>query len=232
MKLTHASPLPTASRPAAPRVTGWRRGSASAVAGIALAAMALIMPISYFGGILPLVDAGDAQRTATAIAAAPVPYLAGVAGIFVVIILDLLVAAAWYVVFAPVDRRVSVIAAWLRVGYTVLFAVAALQLVNASVQLDAPERALAAIIAFDRMWIASLGIFGLHLLVVAWLVVRAEFIASVFGVLLMIAGVGYIADAIGELLDLDLPVSLGTFAFAGEVAIIFWLLIRGRRLRG
>jgi hypothetical protein len=208
----------------------WSQRRASLISGIALAGMAVLMPLGYYGGIVPLITAGDAAKTATTIAAAPLPYWGGVVAIAIVILLDLIVSAAWYALFRSVSATVSAIAAWIRVIYTALFAVAAAQLVTAFLVLDDPARALDSLESFNTMWISSLGVFGIHLLVIGYLIVRATFISPVFGILLMIAGVGYILDAVGRIFALGFPVTFGSFAFVGEVAIIFWLLIMGRRL--
>jgi len=210
----------------------WSRRSASLVSGSGLVGMAILMPVGYFGAIVPLVAPGDAATTAHNIAASPIVYVAGLLAIAMVIVLDLVVAVAWFWLFVTVDTRLSAVAAWLRVAYTALFAVAAAQLAIAFVQRDEPERALGAINAFSAMWLSSLGLFGIHLLVIGYLAIRASFIASIFGILLAIAGVGYIADAIGVMFALDLPVTFGSIGFVGEVAIIVWLFVRGRTLAG
>jgi hypothetical protein len=52
----------------------------------------------------------------------------------------------------------------------------------------------------------------------------------IFGALLVLAGLGYLADGIGFLLVPDFSPTFALFTFIGEVALIFWLLISGRRL--
>ena len=190
------------------------------------------MPVGYFGAIVPLVVPDDAALTVHNIAASPTVYLAGLVAISVVIVLDLGVAVAWFWLFSSVDPRLSAVAAWLRVVYTALFAVAAAQLAIAFVGRDEPERALSAINAFSAMWLSSLGIFGMHLLVIGYLAIRASFIAPTFGILLAISGVGYITDAVGVIFDMDLLVTFGSVGFVGEVAMIVWLFARGRTLAG
>jgi hypothetical protein len=192
--------------------------------------MAILMPAGYFGAIVPLVEPGDAAATAHNVAASPLVYLAGLAAIAIVLVLDMIVAVAWYWLFRPVHPRLSLVAAWLRVAYTGVFAVAAVQLVIAFVRRDEPARALDALDAFSAMWVSSLGLFGVHLLVIGYLAIRASFIASIFGVLLLLAGVGYIADDVAVSIGLDLPVTFGSFGFVGEIAIIVWLFVRGRTL--
>lgn len=173
-----------------------------------------------------------AARTAPDISRSPALFLGGVACIFVVTLLDIVVAAAWYALFQPTNRRLSAVAAWVRVIFAGLFMLAAGHLANAFSLLGKPELALQAIQQFNSMWLISLGLFGIHLLLIGYLAVRSGFMAGIFGILLAIAGLGCIADAVGTALSVDFPVVFGSFGFVGEVAIIFWLLIMGRRLVG
>jgi hypothetical protein len=118
----------------------------------------------------------------------------------------------------------------MRVAYAVLFVIAISRLVIGYSLLGDPEAALAAFTSFTTIWVISLGLFGLCLVLVGYLAFRSGFVARVFGVLLAIAGIGYLADAIGKAVVPDFTAVFAQFLFVGEVAIIFWLLIRGRRL--
>ena len=53
-------------------------------------------------------------------------------------------------------------------------------------------------------WNLALAIFGLHLLVLGYLVVRSNYIPSVLGVLVAIAALGYLIDSFGGLLSNEL----------------------------
>ncbi|HTE62923.1 MAG TPA: DUF4386 domain-containing protein, partial [Solirubrobacteraceae bacterium] len=89
---------------------------------------------------------------------------------------------------------------------------------------------LASIEAFQAIWMLSLGLFGICLLMIAYLAIRSGFVPKVFGILVGIAGLGYIADTAGvTFVDGFAPI-FGNFGFVGEVAIIVWLLIKGRKL--
>jgi hypothetical protein len=46
---------------------------------------------------------------------------------------------------------------------------------------------------------------------------------------MVIAGAGYVVDALGTLLSSGYSLELSRFTFVGEVVFIFWLLIRGGR---
>ena len=228
--VTAAAPALRAPRAGRLDFRQWSRRTASLVSGIGLALMAGIMIPGYFGGILPLIAPGDASATAAAITASPLPYLAGVAAIFVVILLDVVVSGAWFALFKGVNTRLSAVAASMRVAFAGLFAIAASQLVVGFVSRGEPGAALAGFESFRTIWLISLGLFGAFLILESYLAYRSGFMAKIFPILLAAAGVGYIADAIGvAFLDGFAPV-FGNFGFVGEIAIIFWLLIKGRRL--
>lgn len=76
--------------------------------------------------------------------------------------------------------------------------------------------------------------WGLWLFPFATLVIRSGFIPRVLGVLLVIAGSGYLASACTTLLLPQYRAVVGQIALIlelGELPIIFWLVIWGTRLR-
>jgi hypothetical protein len=76
--------------------------------------------------------------------------------------------------------------------------------------------------------------WGLWLFPFAMLVIRSGFIPRVLGVLMMIAGSGYLASAFTSLLLPQYGKLVGQIALVletGELPIIFWLVIWGTRLR-
>jgi hypothetical protein len=91
-------------------------------------------------------------------------------------------------------------------------------------------RVLDAVTAFQNGWTVMLTLFGLHLLIVAWLVVRWSYIPSWLGVLVAIAGLGYVVDGAGTVLLSGYRSGIASFTFVGEVLLMVWLLWRGRRM--
>lgn len=137
-------------------------------------------------------------------------FRAGVASLFLVVVLDVVVACALYRVFEPVDRTVSFLAAAFRLVYAAVFMVAIGQLLQASTD------------AFSDLWRAGLGLFGVHLILLGYLTLRTRWLAA----LLAIAGLGYLTDAFATFFAQDLTVS--TYTFLGELVLAVWLLIRPR----
>jgi hypothetical protein len=233
MSVTAHRPVPTPRARFRPALDfrAWSPATASLVSGVSLVLMVALMMIGYFGGIVPLVIPGDAAATAENVSSSGALFLAGVACIGVVILLDLVVSGAWYTLFRMVNRRISGAAAAIRVLYSVLFAVAASQLVRAYALVEEPDRALQAVESFQSIWLISLGVFGIHLLLIGYLQFRSAFVPTIFGALLAISGTGYLIDALGVAFVDQFAPLYGMVAIVGETAFIFWLLIKGRRLR-
>jgi Domain of unknown function (DUF4386) len=203
--------------------------TASLVAGLALALIAVIASVGNFIALEPLITPGDAAKTAEDILNSEAQFRWGIAALIVAAVLDIIVAATLLALFEPVSRNVSMLAAFFRVAYTAVFLVAIIQLVVAVGLLGDPAEAMQAIDAYSTIWLVSLIFFGVHLLLIGYLAYRSGFMAKVFGILLVVAGLGYVADGFVTVLVPGPSVGIGQFTFVGEVALMFWLLIRGTR---
>ena len=73
-------------------------------------------------------------------------------------------------------------------------------------------------------------VFGVVLLLRAYLVIRAEYVPSIFGVLLAVAGFGYIVTELGRLVAPDASLDFLLVTGLAEPVFMVWLLVRGRRL--
>lgn len=206
------------------------------VAGIALL---LIAALSVFGAILALeglVTPGDAARTAEAIRDSEGVFRAGIASLYVLVVLDVVVAWALFRYFRPVDAGLSRLAAWLRLAYSGVLMVAIGQLTGVPRLLEGAHpaveqqiQALQHIAAFYDVWDAALVLFGCHLLVIGLLAWRSGTVPRLVGVLLAVAGAGYLSDSLGSVLLAGYPGDIATYTFAGELLLAVWLVARGRR---
>jgi hypothetical protein len=213
------------------------------VAALGLLAMAVLAPFAQFGVLASLIVPNDAGATAANIAGSLGLFGAAIAAFVVVAILDIAVAAGLYVVLRPVNQRVALLVAVLRVIYAVAFAYALLnlvgiaQLVNGasagsllSDQLDA--QVAASVTAFRTGWDVALAIFGLHLTGLGWLLYRSTDFPRFLGALVALAGAGYLADSFGRIVVPGYTVTISTFTFVGEAVLIVWLFkvaIKGSR---
>lgn len=209
--------------------TDWSMRTASLIAGIALLLMAVLAFFGNFVVIQALITPGDAARTAGDITGSEALFRWGIAAFVLVAVLDVVVAGALFTLFEHVHRGLAAMAAWFRAIYAAVLLVAAAQLVIALDPLNDPGQVLRAVGAFTTIWELGLVLFAFHLLLIGYLAYRSGFIPRAIGILLVIAGLGYLADGLGLVLIADYSLDIALFTFAGEVVLIFWLLISGRR---
>lgn len=70
-------------------------------------------------------------------------------------------------------------------------------------------------------------IFTLWVVLLGYLMYKSGYVPKLLGILMMIAGVGYMADFLVFFLLPQLDVQIAGFAFLAEVIFPFWLLIKG-----
>ena len=80
-------------------------------------------------------------------------------------------------------------------------------------------------------WDLGLIIFGSHLLLLGYLMLKAGYMRKILGILLILASLGYLLDGFGKLFSSNYDISIAMFTFIGEVILIFWLLIKGRKIK-
>jgi hypothetical protein len=216
--------------------------NAGLIAGVGLLLMSALAGFGYFAAVEGLVTPGDAARTARDVTASEGLFRIGIVSLFLVIALDVVVAWGLYRVFDPVNRGLSMLAAWLRIVFAGVFMVAVGQLAGVPRLLGDDDylsafgadqlqaQALLRFSAFTDIWDAGLFLFGLHLLVIGYLAYRSGYVPRFLGVLLGIAGLGYVFDSLVAVFSSDPPVEVATFTFVGEFLLALWLVIRGRRL--
>lgn len=138
---------------------------------------------------------------------------------FVVVLLDVFVALLLIPILRSGGTSLAYCTAVLRVLYAIgLFGASILLIIS---QNGAP---------FYEIWNYSLALFGLHLLVAGVAMWRSPELPTVIGVLLLIAGTGYLFDSVTTMFNIE-TMSLSEFTFIGEVALLLWLLWSGFRLR-
>jgi uncharacterized protein DUF4386 len=88
--------------------------------------------------------------------------------------------------------------------------------------------------AYDYGWAIGLVCFGIHLILLGFLALRSDYVPSILGVLLAVAGLGYLVDSLARFV---LPnyedyrnlfmVLVAAPAIPGEFSLTGWLLLRG-----
>jgi len=199
--------------------------TAAMVAGVGLLLMAILSPIAYLNTFQKLVIFDNAALSAQNILNSIGEFRTAIILLFIVAILDIVVAWGLYIVLIPANKNLSALAAWLRVIYGVIFMFAISKLYVA-LQVLTPDgaQAMSFLKAFQSIWDKGLILFGFHLLVLGYLAFGSGYIPKWLGVFLVLASVGYIVDGIGKTLSPSYSLNIAQFTFVGEVLLIFWLL--------
>ena len=75
-------------------------------------------------------------------------------------------------------------------------------------------------------WRISLGIFGLHLIILGMVGFKLSNFHSILAFLLFLAGLGYVVDSIGPFVKDDYALNVAAYVFFGELLLMFWLFFR------
>jgi hypothetical protein len=70
-------------------------------------------------------------------------------------------------------------------------------------------------------------IFSLWVMLLGFLMFKSGYVPRLLGMLMMVAGAGYVADFLVFFLLPQVDVQIAAFAFLAEVAFPFWLLVKG-----
>ena len=216
---------------------------AALIAGIGLLIMVVAAPFAELFVFPKLVVPGNAAETTQNIIANQSLFTSAIFGYLITFICDLIVAWALYVLLKPVNEELSLLTAWFRWVYTVIALDALLNLVtilrilNASdiltgSQLDQfSAQVMLSIQAFRSHWYFGLIFFGIHLGLLGYLAIRSKYIPSILGVLLIIAGSGYLLTNLKPFLFPTINLDFAEYTFYGELIFMLWLLIKGPRIQ-
>ncbi len=194
--------------------------------------------------------AGDASQTAKNIIENETLFRVGFLSFFIMVIIDAALAWAFYILLKPANKNISLLAGWLRLinvsifGIALLYLLNVLQLLSGADYLNSLEASqLYALVllnleSFNSAWLIGLVFFGLHLLVLGYLIHKSGYIPKFIGVLLIIAAVGYLIDSFANFLLPNYVEFENIFALVviipgiiGELSFTFWLLIKGVRIQ-
>lgn len=181
-----------------------------------------------------LVVEGDAHATATKILASEQLWRAGYSAEIFTMLCDVAVAWLLYVLLAPVNRSIALLAAFFRLTYVAGYvpAVLANVMVLPLLHQHLEQAAMFAVRAHDPAWSISLVFFGANLALVGYLIARAPIGVRWLAVALEVAGACYIINSFT--IWMAPPVHAVIYPwillppFVGELSLTFWLLLTRR----
>jgi len=195
-------------------ITGVSLRTAARIAGLGYLAIFIFGFYTDFAGVV----SGDATASANNLLANEVLFGSGIAAWLIVLIADVVIAWALYILLIPVNKGLSLLAAWFRLIYTAI-ATAALFFLLIAVQLSkgadylsvfTADQLQAQVIFFLNTWwgvttLISWVFFGFHVFLLGYLILKSSYIPRVLGVLLIVASIGYLINSFAGLLLPNIP---------------------------
>jgi len=212
--------------------------SISRISGIAYLFIFITGFYANFAVVESLIDLSDASITFENISKNLGQLFNGIAGFVIMILADALLVWTLYKLLKNVNRKLSLLASAFRLINVIFFGLALSKLIivyvlmNGSDTGDAsPDRVLMLVQSFDRIWIVGLIFFGVHLMMLGFLILRSNTVPNWIGYLLMLASAGYVIDGLANLFlpayeDLQNIFMLIVVVpgVVGEFSLTVWLL--------
>jgi hypothetical protein len=232
-----------------PTYAGISTRRAAQIAGVSYVLLFALGIFANFFVREALIVTDDANTTAANIIESEGLFRLGMVGFMAIFVLDVVVSWALYLVFRNANRDVSLLTAWFRLIYTVFLGAAlvfffqALQLIGGAEFLTAFDsgqlnaQALVALDSFNSAWLIGLVSFGIHLMLLGYLVLTSRYAPRALGYLLMVAGAAYVTDTVahsllGNYSDYEtlFTTIVAVPSIIGEGWFGLWLLLRaGKR---
>lgn len=197
-----------------------------------------------------LIVSENAAITVENIIASEWLFRSGIFSFVIMVIFDVVVAWALYILLKPVNKSLSLLSAWLRLVNSVIFGVAlynlflVLQILNDTNYVKVFEasqlqtQVMLFLDTFNSTWLIGLIFFGLHLFILAYLIFKSGYIPIILGILLFVASLGYLIDSFANFLlpnysdykEIFLLI-VAVPGFIGELSFCLWLLLRGNKIQ-
>ena len=211
-------------------------------AGALYLAIAVVMGISFTAATTNLIVPGDATATANQIIASESLFRLGAVGDAVTFLIEIVLVVLLYILFKPVSKTLSLVAAFSRLAMTVMQGMnllnkfTALQLINGAESLTVfgsdqlHALALQSLDAYEFGALIWGTFFSLHLFVLAILLFKSGYFPGFLGLLFVFASLGYLIDSFGHFLLPEYTEIYTWIVWAtvpAELVFAFWLLIKG-----
>jgi hypothetical protein len=212
-------------------------------AGFLYLIIAVCGGFSFFYVRTTIIVPGDATATVSNIMASEWLFRLGIVGDAVVFLSEIVLIAILYALLKPVSKTLSLAAAFARLAMVVMQGMNLLNyffvllLVSGAGYLTVfePDQLHALVLlflnAYEYVALIWGTFFGLHTLLLGYLVYKSGYFPRILGVLLVLASFGYLIDSFGNFLlpqyDELYASTVVLLAIVGELSLTFWLLIKG-----
>ena len=216
---------------------------AALTAGFGLLIMAIAASFAQMYAMPKLIVSGNMTETIHNIMDGRALFLGALFCYLVAFICDVFVAWGFYVLLAPVNRSFSLLTAWFRLMYTAIALYALINLFMVDKMLGSSQflemigpnhwqvQVVLSLSRFNNTWSFGFFFFSIHLLLLGYLVYRSGTIPRLIGILLAVAGLGYLADTLRPFFFPGLSPKIVMVTFIGELVFMVWLLVKGWKLK-
>lgn len=215
---------------------------------IAKVAGALYLLVAVLAGFVhfyvpgKLIVPGDAAATATNIMASEGLFRMSIASELVILLIEIVLSVLLYILFKPVNKTLSLVAAVSRLAMTAIHGVNLLNhfivllLVGGAGYLavfqanQLPALASLFLNAYDYGYTIGIVFFTLHTFALGYLIFKSGYFPRILGILFLVAAFGYLIDSFSHVLIPGYktgPVYLALPIAIAEIAFPLWLLIKG-----
>jgi hypothetical protein len=211
------------------------------IAGLLILIITVVAPFGMMYVPNNIIVPGDAVSTANNIMASEGLFRIGIVSDSVVFLLEIVIVVMLYVLLKPVNKTLSLVAAFARLAMTVIQGInllnnfSALMILSGADYLKVFEagqlQALVMLFLNAYEYVTHVWglFFALHLFFLGYLVYKSGYIPRILGIVLVIASACYLIQSWGNIL---LPKYKEIFAWVGFLSIIelafpIWLVIKG-----
>lgn len=190
-----------------------------------------------------IIASGDPEATARNVVAFEELWRIGIALEYICIICTIVLAMIYYYLLRPIHKELNLLAAFFRMvsisvqAVSLVYLIAALSPLTQKTFTDAfTENQLYVMVilsikSHSMGYTVSLLILGFCFLIHGYLIFKSGFLPKVLGILILVAGVGYITHCLAFILKPSL--TKWTFptmmlpVIGGEASLCIWLLVKG-----
>jgi hypothetical protein len=198
-----------------------------------------------------LIVAGDAATTAHNIVNSEWLFRVSIVSDLIMLVCDVLVALALYVLLVPVNKSLALLATFFRLVHSAVYGITLLNLAFVVMLLSgadyltvfAPDQLHALVLLFLNAhsygYLIGLVFFGFHCFVLGYLVYKSGYFPRILGVLLVLASFGYLIDSFSNFLlpnyadyETIFLLIVAVPAIVGELSFCLWLSFKGVNMQG
>lgn len=217
-------------------------------AGVLYLIITIAATITHFYIPSNIIVPGDAAATANNIMMSQTLFrVGGIGSELVVLLSEILLSIVLYLLFRPVNKTLSLLAAVSRLAMTTIHGI---NLINyffvilllsgtgyLAVFEDGQLNALVMLFLDAHSYGFTIGIafLTLHVFLLGYLIFKSDYLPRILGVLFVLAGIGYLVDSFALLLSstyTTTPAFLAIPIALAEIAFPLWLLIKGVNVEG